>query len=108
MDTNRYQHSERLISTLATFAPVQGHRIWAHVGTDDQAPQGLKALHAFANRLRPKREWFQNKPGHPCYDVTPSKHTLALQLGAVQGDRNVYVKRCAPVFWQRVMQRGEQ
>lgn len=41
-------------------------------------------LHAFAKRLRLKREWFQNKPnGTPHYDLTIAKRERALALGAV-------------------------
>jgi len=96
------------IDTLATFAPVHGHTSWAHMGTHDQSPQGLDALHAFARRLGLTRVWFQHKILHPHFDITLRKQAASLQLGAVQVDCNAYVKRCAPVFWQWVMQRGEQ
>jgi len=96
------------IDTLATFAPVHDHTAGAHMGADDQSPQGLDALYAFARRPGLTRVWFQDKILHPHFEITPCKQAAFLQLGAVQVDRNVYVKRCAPVFWQRVMQRGER
>ena len=96
------------IDTLATFAPVHGHTAWAHMGTDDRSPQGLDALHTFARRLGLKRAWFQDKILHPHFDITPCKQAASLQLGAVQVDRNAYVMRCAPGFWQQVVQRGER
>ena len=40
-------------------------------------------LHAFAKRLRLKREWFQ-KSSSPHYDLTPAKRVEALALGAVE------------------------
>lgn len=42
----------------------------------------LDELHAFAKRLGLKREWFQNHPMHPHYDLTPGKHAQAVALGA--------------------------
>ena len=96
------------IDMLATFATVHGHTAWAHMGTDDHSPQRLDALHAFARRLGLKRVWFQDKILHPHFDTTLRKQASSLQLGAVQVDCNAYVKRYTPVFWQRVMQRGER
>lgn len=43
----------------------------------------LDELHAFAKRLRLKREWFQDHPLHPHYDLTPEKHARALAIGAL-------------------------
>lgn len=40
-------------------------------------------LHAFAQRLRLKREWFQPK-SHPHYDLTIEKRVQAVALGAVE------------------------
>lgn len=93
--------------TLATFAPVHGYTFRAHMGTHDQSTQGLDALHAFARRPGLTHAWFQDKMLHPHCDSTLRKQAAFLQPGAVQGDRNVYVKHCAPGFWQPVMQRGE-
>lgn len=38
-------------------------------------------LHAFADRLGLRREWFQ-RGSVPHYDLTPSKRALAVKLGA--------------------------
>jgi hypothetical protein len=58
------------------------HRCFAagscHLMADD-----LDELHAFAGRLGLKREWFQDYPLHPHYDLTASKRARALKLGAV-------------------------
>jgi hypothetical protein len=96
------------MDTLATFAPVHGHTCRAHMGTHDQSPQGLDALHACARQLGLTRAWFQDKMLHPHVAIILRKQADSLQLGAVQGDCNAYIKRCTPVFWQPVMQRGEQ
>jgi len=55
-------------------------------------------LHAFARKLRLKREWYQPKSS-PHYDLTPRKRDLALKNGA----RFVPAKQQA---WQRMKQRG--
>lgn len=52
----------------------------AHLTADS-----LDELHAFADKLGLRRVWFQASPPSsvPHYDLTKSKHTIALQLGAV-------------------------
>lgn len=44
-------------------------------------------LHAFAAKLSLEREWFQDKPFFPHYDLTPSKRKVAVHLGAVEAAR---------------------
>lgn len=44
----------------------------------------LDELHAFAKRLRLKREWFQDHPMHPHYDLTVAKRAHAVALGATE------------------------
>lgn len=46
----------------------------------------LDELHAMADRLGLKREWFQPR-STPHYDICQSKRALALQLGATAIDR---------------------
>jgi hypothetical protein len=43
----------------------------------------LDELHAFAHRLGMRREWFQDHPLAPHYDLTASKRIRALVLGAL-------------------------
>ena len=43
----------------------------------------LDDLHAFAARLGLRREWFQDHPIAPHYDLTATKRALALHYGAV-------------------------
>lgn len=50
-----------------------------HLTTDGPLIQ----LHAFAERIGMKREWFQDHRIAPHYDLTPSRRARALQLGAV-------------------------
>lgn len=46
------------------------------------AADTLTELHEMADRIGVARRWFQDKPGHPHYDVSISKRTLAVQFGA--------------------------
>lgn len=57
-----------------------GHKVWCHMMSDG----GIDDLHAMAARIGLRRSWFQNKPGHPHYDLTPSKRALAVRYGAEQ------------------------
>ena len=51
---------------------------WSHLFADTP-----DELHAFAARLGLRRAWFQDKPnGRWHYDVTDSKRTQAIRLGA--------------------------
>jgi hypothetical protein len=63
-----------------------GHR-WCHMWSDD-----LDALHAMAARVGMKRQWFQNKPGFPHYDLVPGRRWLALRFGAVERDLMDYLR----------------
>jgi hypothetical protein len=50
-----------------------------HLTTDG----AISELHAFAARLGMRREWFQEHPYAPHYDLTPERRARALVLGAV-------------------------
>ncbi len=52
--------------------------LWCHMVTDGS----LEELHQFAERMGMQRAWFQNKPGHPHYDLKPAGRVLAIELGA--------------------------
>lgn len=51
----------------------------------------LSELHAFVRKMGFKREWFQNHPRHPHYDLTTGRALRrALQKGAIKKtDREV-------------------
>lgn len=70
------------------FYPIEARRRgakqfgqWSHLWTE-AGNEG--ALHAFAARLGLKREWFQDKPDFPHYDITQGKVARAHKLGAVR------------------------
>lgn len=67
-------------------------KLWCHLLADS-----LDELHSFAKQLGMRRAWFQ-EPGHkniryPHYDLTASKHELALRLGAQLADRKTIIER---------------
>ena len=56
--------------------------------------RSLDELHAFAQRLQLKREWFQNKPRHPHYDLTTARaKSRAIAQGAVMVNATDLVRR---------------
>lgn len=60
---------------------AQRYTYWSHLWTE---AGNEEALHAFAARLGLKREWFQNKPGFPHYDITEGKVRRAHRIGAIR------------------------
>lgn len=50
------------------------------VGKDDD----LQELHDFAASIGLKRAWFQDRPTHPHYDLSPTKRALAVRNGATE------------------------
>lgn len=48
------------------------------------AADTLDELHAMADRLGLRRQWFQDKPGHPHYDLSPAMRQRAVALGAIE------------------------
>ncbi|HKQ24132.1 MAG TPA: DUF4031 domain-containing protein [Burkholderiales bacterium] len=61
-----------------------------HLFTDGQ----IDELHAFAERIGMRREWFQPK-STPHYDLTARRRRLAVACGAVEVDR-----RQAVAIWR--------
>jgi hypothetical protein len=64
---------------------------WCHMTTDGPREE----LHSFAERIGLKRAWFQDHVRRYLkhYDLTPSKHALAVKLGAVEVDLLEHVKQ---------------
>lgn len=63
-----------------------GHR-WCHLWSDD-----LDALHAMAAALGIRREWFQDRPGFPHYDLPPFRRERALALGAAEQSLKAWLR----------------
>ena len=68
------------------------YKDWCHMATD----ASLEELHALAARLGLRRAWFQNKPTHPQYDLTPTKRAQTIRLGAQAVSTHERVRRCYP------------
>ena len=54
-------------------------RHWCHMTADTP-----DELHTMADRIGLKRQWFQDHPRHPHYDLVASKRGLALRHGALE------------------------
>lgn len=55
-----------------------GHR-WCHLWSED-----LEALHAMAEAVGMRREWFQDRAGFPHYDLSPLGRERAVAAGAIE------------------------
>ena len=63
-----------------------------HLMANGESSQHMEALHEFAKKIGMKREWFQDHPRHPHYDLTPSRRDKALKLGAIFVDSYTQAK----------------
>jgi hypothetical protein len=71
----------------------------------------LDELHAFAQRLGMRREWFQSKPSRPendHYDLTQTLRARALELGAIAEDRRAGTRRRQAIRLAARRERGHQ
>jgi hypothetical protein len=78
-----------------------------HMSTPDHSPEGLAALHRFAEKLGMRRSWFQNDKVMPHYDLTPSKRALALKAGAVGVTGQDIIRLCARYDLRQELQDGD-
>lgn len=67
-----------------------GSGLWCHMATDSD----LDELHRIASDIGLKREWFQDHPRVPHYDLRPSKRALAVECGAQPIGTLEMVRRC--------------
>lgn len=65
-----------------------GRMVMCHMIADS-----LDELHAMADAIGVARRWFQAAPpaSFPHYDIAQSKRALAVECGAVECDRRVFV-----------------
>lgn len=54
----------------------------------------LEELHQFARQIGLKREWFQDRPNLPHYDLMPTRRAAAVKAGAVEVDAKTFVRLC--------------
>jgi L,D-peptidoglycan transpeptidase YkuD (ErfK/YbiS/YcfS/YnhG family) len=78
---------DTLIKHDLTSKPSQFQRVFkdgaCHMFTDGP----LEELHAAAYRIGMKREWFQDEPFLPHYDLNPMRRAAAVHDGAVECDK---------------------
>ena len=56
-----------------------GRMTMCHMASDN-----LDLLHAMADKIGVKRQWFQNKSKRPHYDICKAKRKLAIENGAIE------------------------
>jgi hypothetical protein len=72
---------------------LRGHKVAScHMFCSDV---DLEELHAFAERIGMRREWFQPHRVTPHYDLTARRRAMAVALGAIEVDR-----RTASGIWR--------
>lgn len=54
----------------------------------------LEELHQFAEKIGLRRAWFQDRPGLPHYDLTPSRRAAALNAGAIAVEHAEFFTKC--------------
>ena len=80
---------EGMIYVDSPIFPFRG-QMYCHMATDGD----LNELHQMASRIGLKPSWFQNKPGHPHYDLAPSKRALAIKYGAMEVSSIDMIRTC--------------
>jgi hypothetical protein len=80
------------VDDVQTYDTQLPYKQWCHMATNGP----IEELHAMADALRLKREWFQDKKGHPHYDLTPTKRKQAIALGAIPVSAQELIHACYP------------
>lgn len=80
------------VDEIKTYETHLKYKQWCHMTTDGD----LEDLHELAAQIGLKREWFQEKEGHPHYDLTPSKRRQALMHGAIAVSTKELIEHCHP------------
>ena len=75
---------DELITWSSSFGPS------CHMMTDGE----LEELHTMADKIGLKRNWFQNKPGLPHYDLKKGKREMAIRNGAVPTTSKEMLQKC--------------
>jgi hypothetical protein len=55
----------------------------------------LPELHDMAQKIGLRRDWFQDHPVHPHYDMTSGKRKLAIELGAIEVTSQEMLVKCS-------------
>lgn len=81
---------------VGTMEYPYGRMIMHHMSSPD-----IEALHKMADSLGLKREWFQGTGNNklcPHYDISKSKKSEALRLGAIEVSDKELIRQCYPVL----------
>ena len=73
--------------------PFRGER-YCHMATDGD----LEELHQLAASIGMKRQWFQEHPTLPHYDLSPSMRAKAVQAGAVAVKSTELARKCSSLL----------
>jgi hypothetical protein len=57
----------------------------------------VEELKVFAVNIGLKKEWFQDKPGHPHFDLTAAKRAKAVAAGAIELNDKEYLAKVSSV-----------
>ncbi len=79
-----YVDHAAISATIGRYRPAK----WSHLMADT-----VEELHEFARQIGLHREWFQDHPRFPHYDVTETRRKAALAAGAVPESTVEAVKR---------------
>lgn len=80
------------VDELRTYDTKLRWKVWCHMTADSD-----EELHAMADLIGLKREWFQDKRTHH-YDLIPSKRALAVKKGAIEELARARIRRIRAVF----------
>jgi hypothetical protein len=71
---------------------------WGKHGVSHMMTDGdLSELHEMADTVGLKREWFQDHPAHPHYDLSNKKRKLAIKHGAISVSSYDLIRRCGRI-----------
>lgn len=76
------------VDELNTYETKLRYKVWCHMTADSE-----DELHAMADLIGLKREWFQARTRTPHYDLVPSKRALAVKHGAIEETGRARVRR---------------
>lgn len=68
---------------------------WCNMASDTE---DLADLHALADKIGLRREWFRHDNPLPCYYLTPDMRLRALENGAIEITSTQMIQRCSKLL----------
>lgn len=90
MQQNLFEQNKPIVYVGILEFPFNG-MLMSHM-----ASTNINELHKMADTIGVNRKWFQDKPGHPHYDICKSKKRLAIKNGATEINDRELVRICFP------------